>query len=70
MGRRLGLAPPDDVIWGLADTIFGEQKSACFLHVCAYTVNLYDNMGYYSNTHVTELLASTNEGMEKLFIEK
>ena len=32
IGRRFGLAPPDDVIWGLADTIFGEKR-VCFKYI-------------------------------------
>ena len=34
MGRRFGLAPPDDVIWGLADTVFGDKKRVYVLRMC------------------------------------
>ena len=36
MGRRFGLAPPNDVIWGLADTIFSEVYFVC---VCVHIRN-------------------------------
>ena len=52
MGRRFGLVPPDNIIWGLADTMFGENKSVFFFCVCVYIyiMNLYGNMGCCSNT--------------------